>query len=131
MGEKQVGIEFTCQNCGACCGPIGVNTDEWRLIRRQIRKLGIDYTSKLMTQKREDLTCIFRDTEENKCAIYEARPQICRMQGYYEGLPCPSQPQFATKDRRQGRLTLNTGAEFLGVIGMTLGWDDVLRGVPA
>ena len=100
-------IAFQCRNCGQCCGPVPFSRyDKAIIINYLINNLGIDYLEKLKSQKREPLTCEYRDIEAKKCAIYPVRTEICRMQGYYEGLPCPHQPQFATKSREEGHKRL-------------------------
>ena len=33
--------------------------------------------------------CRFRDMERGRCAIYPARPLICRLLGHLEWMPCP------------------------------------------
>ena len=33
--------------------------------------------------------CRYRDMERGRCAIYPARPLICRLLGHVEWLPCP------------------------------------------
>jgi Fe-S-cluster containining protein len=50
-------VDFLCSSCGACC--------------RRAGKLG------LMPQ-REDGACIYL-TKDNKCSIYETRPDVCRV----------------------------------------------------
>jgi Fe-S-cluster containining protein len=71
-------------------------------ITKYLIELGLEYLEKLQGQKRELLTCQYRDIENKKCAIHPVRPEICRMQGYYKGLECPHQPQFANKTREEG-----------------------------
>ena len=75
-------IAFQCKNCGQCCGPVPFSRyDKALIINYLINNLGIDYLEKLKSQKREPLTCEYRDIEAKKCAIYPVRPEICRMQG--------------------------------------------------
>jgi Fe-S-cluster containining protein len=36
------------------------------------------------------VACPFRDVELGRCAVYPARPLVCRLFGHVEWLPCPS-----------------------------------------
>lgn len=33
--------------------------------------------------------CPFRDSESGRCAVYDARPLVCRLMGYVPWMPCP------------------------------------------
>jgi len=102
MNTGPLRIVFQCRNCGECCGPVPFTKYDQARITKYLIGLGLKYLEKLQKQKREPLTCQYRDVEAKKCAIYPVRPEICRMQGYYEGLACPRQPQFATKSKEEG-----------------------------
>ena len=126
---------FTCQNCGRCCGIVPLNSDELRMIRRAVRHFSQEEISRLQNQKRGFSTCPLLDTENNRCSVYEARPQICRMQGLYIGMPCPNQPNAATRSREEGLKALHdAGHSDLelphGVLAFDLGWDEILWGLP-
>lgn len=126
-------IKFTCQNCGECCGPILVTDDEWRLIRRAIKHMPQDERIRLKEQERPSLTCPLRDMENSRCSVYEARPHICRMQGEYDGLPCPHQPEKAIKTKKEGfaYLDRHNGKDLTmaGILRITHGWDELLEGL--
>jgi hypothetical protein len=126
--------EFTCQNCGRCCGIIPVNSDELRMIRRAVRQFSQEEVARLQNQKRESSTCPLRDVENNRCSVYEARPQICRMQGLYVGMSCPHNPSAATRSREEGykalRDTRHTEGWQFGLLAFNLGWDEILWGLP-
>lgn len=123
-----------CQNCGECCGPIPATTDEWRLILRAVKHMTGAERERLKAQKRLRLACPLRDIENKRCAVYEARPLICRMQGTHEGLPCPHNPAAATISREEGQklLSFEHGEVpvVMGVMGISLGWDELLAGLP-
>lgn len=119
-------MTFACQNCGECCGPIPVSTSEWNRIRIAVRQMPVKERVRLEKQERPPLTCPFRDIENARCSVYEVRPLLCQMQGLYEGLPCHYQPEMATKKgyelltREHG-----LGLRLAGILGETLGWEDI------
>jgi len=99
-------IAFQCRNCGQCCGPVPfAGTDRVRIEEYLIHQ-GLEELERIKSQKRPPLTCQFRDMEKKNCFIYPVRPEICKMQGYYIGLECPHQPQFATKGKEEGHKRL-------------------------
>ena len=105
------------------------------MIRRAVRHFSQEEVSRLQNQKRGFSTCPLRDTENNRCSVYEARPQICKMQGLYDGMTCPHNPGVATKSREEGcRVLLNAGhpygVELHGLLAFNLGWDEILWGLP-
>lgn len=77
-----------CNNCGGCCGPIIASKKEIRAIENYIDTLSIFYRDQLRSQKRDDLTCQFRDIDNRKCAIYPVRPILCRLMGVTKGMVC-------------------------------------------
>ena len=95
-------IAFQCRNCGECCGPVPFSQSDIIRINAYLHEQGKEEFERMKSQKRPPLTCQFRDIEKRRCFIHPVRPEICRMQGYYEGLPCPHQPHFATKSREEG-----------------------------
>ncbi len=125
--------EFACQNCGACCGPVPVEDHEWRMIRRAVRNMSHDERERLKRQKREPLTCPLRDVEKKCCSVYEARPSICRMQGLYEGLPCPHQPLYAQQKDHNRIVRLIGGKgkipDVVGILAIDLGWEELMKGL--
>jgi len=75
-----------CSNCGKCCGPVPVTTEEIELIRRY---LGDHPEARKSTKsKRDHQSCVFRDEDEKKCTIYPVRPMICRLMGVTKGMTC-------------------------------------------
>jgi hypothetical protein len=36
----------------------------------------------------KDFLCVFYDRKNHKCAIYEERPEVCRLYGMIDKLPC-------------------------------------------
>ena len=90
--------EWPCQHCGWCCEIFPMDTElvnKYRhLFQRPVKK-------EVKTQRfsRND-TVVFTDTKngdcvflklDNKCAIYEDRPQICKSFGHSGGeIECPN-----------------------------------------
>jgi Fe-S-cluster containining protein len=65
-------------------------------IRAAVSRPAAKVTQILNQDKRVDLgdgfharMCRYRDMEAGGCAIYEARPLVCRLMGHVEWLPCP------------------------------------------
>jgi Fe-S-cluster containining protein len=122
--------KFECQNCGECCGPVPVTDAEWRKIRRTIKGKPVEEIHRMRQQKHELLTCIFRDTDNKKCFVYDARPLICRLQGTQEKLPCPHNP--GCNNLNNGKQLINDILkydEILGILTVNLNWNDVLKGL--
>lgn len=81
-------MTFTCvDGCGQCCGPVLFTKEEWakhsKLLKQQIETDCIgDFVVPVTTK------CPFLD-DNCKCIIYEERPEVCRLFGFDERLPCP------------------------------------------
>ena len=71
-----------CKNCGACCGPIPINVNEYKKINDYVRKNKPAYHTYLSAE----LACKFR--VKGKCSIYEVRPTLCRLMGVTKGMQC-------------------------------------------
>lgn len=114
-------IRFTCQKCGKCCGAevIVSYADVYRLsedekIReeilkkhqpRQVKGNFVYSTNSLMGLKEKYPCCFLKD---NKCSIYELRPQICRIYPFLV-LPDTVKPKrpykiIATRETREGSI---------------------------
>ncbi len=100
-------IGFQCRNCGECCGPIPFTPKDKERIIDFLVQTDTAEIARVRNQKRPPLTCQFRDMEKKNCFIHPVRPEICKMQGYYIGLECPHQPQFATKGKEEGHKRLH------------------------
>lgn len=93
-----------CNGCDACwlrCAhDVQASREEWMRIQAVIahaseaRKeavLRVRGQDKLVSLG-DDVTvemCRYWDTETRGCAVYEARPLVCRLLGHVEWLPCP------------------------------------------
>ena len=70
-----------CSNCGQCCSDfLPISNKEIKTIKRYIEQHKIKECNHLpiIVNNVLDLTCPFRDNVNNKCTIYEVRPEICR-----------------------------------------------------
>lgn len=93
-----------CINCGECCGSlIPISKTEDKVIEEYVSNMDIFTKQRLRTQKRDSMTCQFRDNLKRNCAIYPARPIICKLFGVTKDLKCP-----------QGNTCKINGYELLG-----------------
>lgn len=122
---------FVCQNCGECCGVIPVTKADLSLIKKHLAQKDKKEIERLSKQQREMLTCPLRDVENSKCCVYDARPEICRMQGMYEGLPCDYNPGEDKKSIEEGNARLNQSiiGPVIGLLGVDIGWKQLNMGV--
>lgn len=120
--------EFMCTNCGMCCGPVPISKSELSTIKENIRNKSHKEVSRLKRQDRPELRCILWDTESQTCSIYEDRPEICKMFGFYQGMACHENPSFATKSRGEGFKRLEkVSSEPAGVLSVSIGWKELLK----
>ena len=113
---------FKCKRCGACCGIVPFNRAEMKAARQQAREMGIIFykwewgekTVYIPTKKEyknrkfpadnipaDVMTCPFLKRDFNglcSCAIYDIRPQVCRVFGHggHPLLQCPNDPNTDT-----------------------------------
>ena len=91
-----------CDGCGGrCIAGFSVTRDEHAAMAAAFAALPPEEQARIASQEKtsrgpgaEDTGatvthCRFRDTEQNQCSIYEARPTICRLFGQTDWLPCP------------------------------------------
>lgn len=78
-----------CIGCGQCCGVIVTSTSEDERIKQFVKKMDVFTKQRLRSQKRDILSCQFRDELKNNCAIYPVRPLICKLFGVTKGMQCP------------------------------------------
>ena len=75
--------EMRCdRHCGECCGVVMCSDDEYQRIKRYAKRHGVMPIA-------QGITCPFY--QGGQCAVYEARPLICRMYGHFadDRLTCP------------------------------------------
>ena len=114
-------MSIKCGSCVACCGPVPVSINELNVIKDYVRKMKTKEVKRLSKQKRSPMQCMFVDTKNKRCSIYEARPELCKKFGYVKGLPCPHFPDEATeKDNYKP-------ARPIGVLGQSITWDNLME----
>jgi Fe-S-cluster containining protein len=79
-------VGFRCQNCGGCCHvqPPEVDISERKLIEAKGFTDFLDRrdeTGVMWIRRKKDGSCFFL-MENNKCAIYDVRPAICRLEPF-------------------------------------------------
>lgn len=99
-----------CDGCGLrCAAGVPLTREEYDAVRRYIASApDREYIQRVAAQdKTVDLgdgvtvqMCRYRDMERGLCAIYPARPLICRLFGFLPWLPCPIEkvPQTVRPD---------------------------------
>lgn len=75
----------SCTNCGDCCGPVTATLPEVLRIRNYVKRNKVEWV-----EHEDAATCGFYQNQ--RCAIYEARPTACRMYGVVREMPCPYFP---------------------------------------
>lgn len=66
-------------DCGECCGPVMAKDWEYQRLMSLVEKKGL-------TPLRQGLTCPWY--QHGQCAMYEARPFVCRLFGHSDRLVC-------------------------------------------
>ncbi|MFC7442554.1 YkgJ family cysteine cluster protein [Laceyella putida] len=109
--------KLPCEGCkGMCCGPVPVTEQELKKIKKKIKSMPLKKRLELENQNRYYGTCIFYDLDNDKCGIYEARPEICRVFGYHKNLSCFRKPELATKDN------WNAKEKHVGILSLDFTW---------
>jgi len=85
-------MAFEClKNCGKCCGVVPLRTEVWEKNKGKAVK-PFDVTFLPVSGEAYPATgdgyCVFLDPEGG-CVIYDDRPDICRVFGLTDKLPCP------------------------------------------
>jgi len=79
------------EDCGECCGTITLNPE---IVFKNIGKIQRKITKTIPIGRDEDIyetedgLCLFL-TPDKECAIYQDRPEVCRLYGINPKLPCP------------------------------------------
>lgn len=118
---------FQCSNCGECCGPVNLNELELSRIKKALSRMPKAKIERLKNQKRDAMTCIFRDMEKDECSIYNVRPEICKMFGHYEGMKCPRNHEHATIGKEEGVKKIIKGGKQVGILTLQINWDNIFK----
>jgi Fe-S-cluster containining protein len=90
-----------CDACGLrCAAGAPASRREWLALSDYIASLGADARRELARVEAQDKAmdlgdgvtvrmCRYRDMERGGCAVYPARPLVCRLLGHVEWMPCP------------------------------------------
>jgi hypothetical protein len=93
-----------CDGCTACwlrCSDgVQATREEWEAIERLIEEFPASERSAVEQVVAQDKSvdlgddvhvamCRFFDMQTRRCAVYDARPLVCRLLGHVEWLPCP------------------------------------------
>lgn len=91
-----------CDSCGGrCTAGIPVTQEEYNVTRAYLATCSPSEVERVHVQNKtipwpgaEDSgamvqLCRFRDTDNDNCFIYPARPTVCRLMGQTSWLPCP------------------------------------------
>ena len=99
-----------CDACGLrCASGVPSTQEEWTALQEFIAALDPDARRELARVERQDKTvdlgdevtvqmCRYRDMENGRCAVYPARPLVCRLLGHVEWMPCPIEKVRQTID---------------------------------
>lgn len=86
-----------CDGCGLrCTTGVQMSRTEYEAVQEYVAEHREEVERVAAQDKTLDLgddvtiqMCRFRDMERGRCAIYPARPLVCRLLGHVEWLPCP------------------------------------------
>lgn len=101
--ESQMAIEVCsgCDACGLrCAAGVPSTLDEWQTLQNYIATASVELREEIEKVQSQDKTislgdevtvqmCRYRDMENGRCAVYPARPLVCRLLGHVEWMPCP------------------------------------------
>jgi Fe-S-cluster containining protein len=114
------------EGCGRCCGVVPATDKEYEAIIRYAEKAGIVPIA-------QGITCPF--FQGGRCAVYEARPLICRMFGHSPLLSCLRDYNTNISDGIERKLIRENGPpshllhEVLERSGIIPDWAEYVRKV--
>ncbi len=80
--------EFKCiEGCTECCGPVPFTAEQWKKFKSKACEGAKIYTlGERLCAIDENMKCAL--LKDNRCAVYEDRPKLCKDFGLIEGMPC-------------------------------------------
>jgi hypothetical protein len=83
-----------CARCGACCGPVLVDLEEWQAIATFAWVEGVEPLER-------GIDCPF--LRPDGCAVYPVRPRVCRLMGHSPRLQCARRRNHNVSPRDEQR----------------------------
>ena len=96
-------MTFECKKrCAECCGIIGIPKELAMKTQdlAQIKPKEVIESEGKLYIVTPDMLCVYLNRQTKECAIYEDRPEICRIYGLIPACPCP---HFDLDGRRRNR----------------------------
>jgi hypothetical protein len=99
--QMQIEVCHGCDACGLrCAAGISMTRAEWHALQAYLAGLSEEERAAVERVEAQDKTvdlgdgvfvqmCRYRDGERGRCAVYPARPLVCRLLGHVEWMPCP------------------------------------------
>lgn len=89
-----------CDGCGdRCVADVPMTVAEYARIKEALAAMDPHERKRVLEQQKtvpwpgapefHYQACQFRDLENGRCSVYEARPLVCRLFGHVGWLPCP------------------------------------------
>jgi Fe-S-cluster containining protein len=86
-------MRFKCkESCSDCCSIVPLLK---RIVKKHESKAKgkviqiLEYDEDTIIPITSDMKCVFLDRENNRCVIYEDRPNVCMSYGVNKNMPCP------------------------------------------
>lgn len=119
-------MSFEClASCGECCGMIPLDKDVFAKYRDRCQvdpiKIHLGADNEIFPETK-DGWCVFLDRLTKQCAIYDDRPEVCRLYGSGDipSLACPhlmpsGKPRSRQSRRKIQRHTVNRMMKLLSI----------------
>src|SRR5690242_20501535 len=97
----QIEVCNGCDACGLrCAAGVPATREEWKHLQKHMENASEEERADIARVEAQDKTvdlgddvtvtmCRYRDMERGRCAVYPARPLVCRLLGHVEWMPCP------------------------------------------
>lgn len=100
-GQMHLNVCNGCDACGLrCADGIPATQEEWGSLQQFLAACSPEERAEIARIEAQDKSfdlgddvtvqmCRYRDMEAGGCAVYPARPLVCRLLGHVEWMPCP------------------------------------------